>query len=232
MAREYDDDEGTRLVDRRTRQHILDLRERIDEAEWELFAEARTNPDINLARDESTLYYGMAVRQYLRGIKRLWSEDVDQVQNANHYWEEYELGAMQLVPPDTEHYDFSLIAQYDDDQQCRRALGLPRGAELPQPHPVPFNGLASVLYNEVVSHNWSVTIDRKERKTVPIQTTRPVAKPILDETVEVADEFLQQSGLGFELEELKSDAGFDYSDILENGPPGGTVATDGGAADE
>lgn len=196
------DEDDDNLVDRETRKHILNLRKQIDEDERNLFIESRTDPNVEIGREQATLYWSMSVRQYLRGIKRLWGNDRSQIKNADVYWEEYGedgLGEMTLVPPDTEDYQFSLVGSDADHGAIKRELGLPASAELPQPRKRYFRGLADVLYTEAVSHTWTVTVDPRNHKTVSVQTARPITKAILEEAIEVADEFLQQSGLGFEI---------------------------------
>jgi hypothetical protein len=199
------DDGDDNLIDRETRKHILNLRKQIDDDERQLFIESQTNPDIGLSHEQSTYYWSLSVRQYLRGIKRLWGDDISQVKNADNYWARYQrngqegLGTMQLIPPDKDGYQFSLVAVDKDSADIKRALHLPPEAELPEPATKTFAGLADVLYTPQFEHTWSVTVDPRNRKTITLQNARPVPKPILEETVEAADEFLQQSGLGFEI---------------------------------
>lgn len=200
---DWDDDDN--LIDRETRKHILNLRKQIDEDERRLFIESQTDPNIGLTHEQSTYYWSLSVRQYLRGIKRLWGDDISQVRNADRYWRHYErdeqqgLGAMQLTPPDTDQYQFSLVGTGADSADVKRALGLPPDADLPKPVGKQFEGLADVLYTPRFSHTWTVTVDPRNRETVTVQDAKPVPKPVLEETVEAADEFLQQSGLGFEI---------------------------------
>jgi hypothetical protein len=66
---EVSDEEG--LVDKKTKEHILNLRVQIDEDERELFVNKATDPDQALSYVQATQYWSVSVRQYLRGIKRL-----------------------------------------------------------------------------------------------------------------------------------------------------------------
>lgn len=197
------DDDG--VVDKATKEHILSLRKQIDDDERQLYVEARAGHPRGLDIEDANRYWGISVRQYLRGIKRLWDDDSDetQVRKVHHYWGEREIGSVTLVPPDTQQYQFSIAERSDlSDSQLRRRLGLPPQSELPRPHTEDFRGLRSVLDATTVSKQWVVTLDASgpppEHEKGQLQREIPVPKHILEQAVEVADNFLQQAGIGFD----------------------------------
>lgn len=198
------DDEGD--VDRQTKQQILSLRKQVDDDERALYIEHMSNPESNLTIPEANQYWAISVRQYLRGIKRLWT-DVDNtpIRNVEKYWEELNIGSERLVPPDKDGYQFSLLDQHKqyDDTTLRRRLDLPRTADLPRPIVKRFQGLKSVLKTNRIEHTWVVKTDATgpppEHDYVQLEVVRPVPKHILENAVEAADSFLQQAGLGFEV---------------------------------
>jgi len=199
-----EDEEG--VVDRKTKEHILSLRMQVDEDERSLYVEKASDPDYNLTVAEANQYWGISIRQYLRGIKRLWSngENVDGVRNVERYWEEMKIGEERLVPPDKAGYQFSLVdtGQYGD-LELKQRLGLPRESELPEPVVKEFYGLNSVLNQNRIEQTWVVKTNMQgpppEHESVVLHRVLPLPKHILENAVEVADNFLQQAGLGFEI---------------------------------
>jgi hypothetical protein len=200
---ELQDDEG--LVDRKTKEHILDLRKQIDNDERELFVAKATDPNINLSRQKAVQHWAISVKQYLRSIKRLWhTEGKSDVKNVAYYWQEKNITEYTLVPPDKDGYQFSLIAREDvTEDQLRMMLNLPRGADPPKPEVVTFDGLESVLNRDTVEHTWFVWTEktgaRRNWDQLTIQHRTPLPKDLLEDAVEVADDFLQQAGLGFDI---------------------------------
>lgn len=200
-----EDDEG--VVDRKTKEHILNLRAQVDDDERMLYVEHMTNPEMNLTVRDANEYWGISVRQYLRGIKRLWSDDTDDlpITNVGKYWEEVEIGRETLVPPDTQDYPFSIMEYYHeyDESHLRQHLGLPRGVDLPRPHTETFQGLKDVLNRNRIGHRWVVTTNNRgpppEHEQLTLSVEMPVPKHILENAVEAADTFLQQAGVGFEV---------------------------------
>jgi hypothetical protein len=198
------DDEGD--VDRQTKQQILTLRKQVDDDERALYIEHMSDPESNLSVPEANQYWAISVRQYLRGIKRLWT-DADQtpIRNVTQYWEQLPIGKERLVPPDKDGYEFSLLDHHTEysDSALRRQLGLPRNADLPRPVVKQFEGLRSILKTNRIQHTWLVKVDDTgpppEHEHVRLEVVRPVPKHILENAVEAADSFLQQAGLGFEV---------------------------------
>jgi len=200
---ELQDDEG--IVDRKTKEHILNLRVMVDDDERELFVHKATDPEVGLSRERAIQHWSISVKQYLRGIKRLWHTDgKSDVKNVEFYWQEKEISSFTLVPPDKNGYQFSLSAREEiDDEQLRMMLDLPRGVEPPRPHTVTFEGLNDVLKTDTIEHTWFVYTEKSGAKPnweqLTLQHRSPLPKELLEEAVEVADDFLQQAGLGFDI---------------------------------
>lgn len=197
-----EDEEG--VVDRKTKEHIMDLRKQVDNDERQIYIEGRAGHEAGLSMAEANRFWGLSVRQYLRGIKRLWDDDAkeEQVKRVGHYWSERDLGFVTIVPPDTPEYPFSIV-EYDDhdDHELRQAIGLPREASLPRPYTKHFVGLNSVLQTVQIHKRWVVTVDAAGPPPTHdqrvVEQRIPVPKDILEAAVEAADNFLQQAGVGF-----------------------------------
>lgn len=211
MSTEIDDgdirvEDDEEIVDRKTKNQILNLREHVDESERALYVERMSDPDYQLSITDANQYWGLIIRQYLRGIKRLWGEpDELPIKNVTKYWEEIEIGREVLVPPDQAGIQFSMMANHEeyDESQLRQYLGLPRGASLPYPQPAVFRGLASVLNTNRIEHRWVVETNMEgpppQHEHVTLSVSMPIPKHILENAVEAADTFLQQAGMGFEV---------------------------------
>jgi hypothetical protein len=147
------------------------------------------------------------VRQYLRGIKRLWNDDNGDkqvVKNVEEYWSERKIAEYTLTPPDKAGYKFSMIQRQDmEDKQLRRMLDLPRGVELPKPVTKEFRGLNSILERDGLRHEWMVYTEKSGAPpnwdAITLTAEVPMPKSVLNSAVEMADNFLQQAGIGFKI---------------------------------
>ena len=198
-----EDEEG--IVDRKTKEHILALRKQIDEDERRLYVELVATGEVD--KPQADQFWGVSVRQYLRGIKRLWNdeniEESSGVKNVEYYWKSKPIDELRIPPPDKRDYPFSRLANSaESPSTIKRELGLPRSAELPQPKRVEFRGLESVLNTHQIRKQWSVKVS--DRGPAPahehmyLERVLPVPKTVLEQAVETADNFLQQAGVGFE----------------------------------
>lgn len=199
-----DDEDG--VVDKKTKEQILTLRKQVDDDERMLYVERMSDPQNSLSVAEANEYWGISVRQYLRGIKRLWNDKGDiHIKNVDHYWKQVELGTEKLVPPDKAGYPFSVVDKADDysPAELKQYLGLPRRATLPEPQIARFLGLSSVLNESRLTHQWVVKTSMEGpppmHETVTLSVEMPVPKHILENAVEAADNFLQQAGVGFDV---------------------------------
>lgn len=197
-------------VDQKLKNQVLKLRQSVDEDERRLYVDRLRDPEMQYTRQAANQDWALSIRQYLRSMKRLWDDRGD-ISGVGYYWagdknaagERLQLGSVELTPPDTQDRQFSMVAHKDaDPRELRRALRLPRGVELPEPYIRPFVGLSDVLNNKVVEKAWTVTVDDtgppRAHETRVLPAAKPVPKHILEATVEAADAFLQQAGLGFE----------------------------------
>jgi hypothetical protein len=213
------DEEGT--VDAKIKTQIIQSRNRVNRAEQELFVEAEVDPSINIPRNDRVVIWGTIVKQYLREIEPILRSD--EVQNATEYYKHKEIGEVNLIPPDTDGYQFSMVAYTDkSDKQLRRMLGLPKGVDVPQVERIPLNGLKSIIEApDVFQHRWTVTVDNSgappNHKEVYPHAQEIIGKQTLIDAVRHANQFLQDAGIGLDLEEEDTPIirGFDQSG--ENG---------------
>lgn len=200
-GKRIDDEEGE--VDSRFKTRIIQNRIRVDEAEEKLFVDAPTDPGINISRENSISVWSTMVKQYLRTIEPVLSSD--EVDDAPYYYEEIPIGSVELHPPDKDGYRFSMIPYSDEsDKKIRRALGLPRGATLPEIEEIPFHGLRSIIEApEVLSHRWVVTVDESglDNEQLVLEQSRVPDKKLYVDAVRHADKFLQDAGLGIDIAE-------------------------------
>jgi len=96
------------------------------------------------------------------------------------------LGRVELMPPDSDGYQFSAIAAASQmsDAMIRREIGLPRTADLPRPYVYEFNGLKDVLNTRVIDHSWTVTVDTSgpppQHKHVSVSNATAIPKHVLE----------------------------------------------------
>jgi len=213
---EVSNDEG--IVDRKTKQDIQNLRTQINVDERELFVNKTSDPESPVTYHMALEYWAVSVRQYIRGIKRLWGDsdhgDKSRVKNVDYYWREKEIGSVTLTPPDRDGYDFSMIAHPEmTETDVRRRLDLPHGEDIPQPVEKTFNGLESILHERGVEYSWYLYTEKSgappnwEEMTLHVEG--PIPKHILEQAIEVADAFLQQAGIGFKIGDDLPDWGYD-----------------------
>jgi len=124
----------------------------------------------------------------------------------DYYLEEVELGT--VTPPGVEGTDY-------DSDDARVFVGL-RSLAIDY-RPMPSDGFT------MPSNGRSRASDREVQITVP--------KASITKAFRKVNEFLAEVGLDADMDEEDRDAGFDYSDILEKGPPEGNapqLEADGG----
>lgn len=199
-SKQVKDEEGQ--VDQEVKTRILESRTRVNEREDALFNGPLLEPELDISHEQAVISWGNTVRQFLRDIRPLLTND--DIRENEKYFENTEIGQMVLVPPDTGGYPFSKIATANrPDAQLIRALNLPPGVSLPRPHTITFEGLRSVLeHDTTVSHQWRVCVDATgpppEQEWLYPTAEQPVGRRIYEQAVQVADEFLQQAGIGME----------------------------------
>lgn len=200
------DEDG--VVDRKTKEHILGLRRQIDMDERELFIQDLKDPNINLSYGEATQFWSITIKQYIRSIKRIYDSDnpdISDVPRVGFFFEEKKIGEITLMPPDKDGIPFGRLAQSQGNPQIiKQRFGLPKDEDLPQPVTKEWYGLNSILNRDVVEHRWTVYTSKTGAppnwEQLTLETRQPVPKGILEQAVETADNFLQQAGIGFEIE--------------------------------
>jgi len=196
-------DDEEEYVDKRIKERILKSREQVDETEQALFDEELLMPDVQIPDPQKVVAWGNTVRRFLRNIETVMMQE--EIDDAHRYHEEIELGTVQIVPPDTNGYEFSLIAQEGiDDKVLKRRFNLPSGAKLPKPKTIAFTGLKSVLeHDPILTASWAVTIDDSGpppmHDTITVNKQQPVPKSVYEDAIRASDRFLQQAGIGLNL---------------------------------
>lgn len=191
-------------TDKKIKQRILNTRDMLNEAKFELFAGRLTEPDVEVSQQQALFAWGDLVRSYLRDLGvLLYHEDLP---GAEYYREKVEIGEIQIIPPDKDDYQFSLVAQGQlSAEELRRHFGLGRGAELPQPRTRQLRGLASVIEMEpVIEEHWAVSLNPREappnRDILRLSKAKPVPRHIYENALVQADQFLQEAGIGLDIE--------------------------------
>lgn len=91
---------------------------------------------------------------------------------------------------------------------------------------------------EVFEASWSLDVQKRHSSPQTVSRAKQTFMPvhISLNAFRLANRFLNESGIDIELKEDEGDAGFDYEDILVNGPPGQReppqIQTDGGDSAE
>lgn len=201
---QINDDEG--LVDKRTKEHILNLRQQIDNDERELFVNWPKEDRRSFNQVQAVQQWAVPVKQYLRAIKRLWHTDGSEnnVRNVEFYWRQKTIAEYELTPPDKDGYQFSLIGAPDmTPDDLRNRIGLPRGVDVPQQVTITVNGLQEILDRDRIGHTWTVYVEKSGARPnwnqKVLTKEMPLPKDLLTNAVEVADDFLQQAGVGFKI---------------------------------
>lgn len=189
-------------VDKALKRRIIQARERVDETELALYRDAEIEPDVALSEVQKVHIYGTTVKQFLRRIEPLLR--TANVPDNEKYYKSIELGEITLIPPDTNGYQFSLVASTDmSDHELRKRIGLPNGVELPEPEVVEIAGLEAIIESDtVLSKQWEICVAKAGAPPnweyeYPL-AQQPIPKRIYEEGMRKADMFLQNAGIGLE----------------------------------
>lgn len=208
MSTDIDEDievaDDEQYTDKKIKARILNAREMLNDAQHELYSARLVEPEVQYSELDALLAWGNLVRSYIRDLSILLNNN--DLRQAKHYREEVVLGRVQLIPPDQHGYEFSKIA-YDgikEEDLIREFEGFKRGADIPKPKERTFKGLMSLVEAEsIIEEHWSVTRNPMEagpnQERMTLQTQQPIPKYVYERALMAADEFLQQSGIGLEI---------------------------------
>jgi len=203
-----DDEEYT---DKKIKQRILNHRELLNDTQHQLYSARLVEPDVSYSEFDALLSWGNLVRSYIRDLSLLLNND--QLAQAQYFREGVDLGRVTIVPPEKDGYDFSLVAQdIDDDMLIRRWDGFQRGANLPEPKQIPFTGLHSIIeHDRAVEAHWTVVknprASRPNQEVITLHSQQPIPKRVYEKALMAADEFLQQCGIGLDINASDYDGG-------------------------
>lgn len=201
-----EDEEG--FVDKKQKQAILNLRDKIDDREDELMFAAGGD---NISNQQAVGLFHRTVNQFLRRIEPLLrNHELNGATQAYHH--EF-LGEVEIPPPPVE---FSTPERFMDREQLELMdyydqfesdpdYVLAKKSNIPTPKTMEVTGLKTVIEQDGVGASWEVgvtelkgnelaTFDRGEEIT--ISNTVPFGWGILQNAVRVADSFLDNADLG------------------------------------
>lgn len=209
------DNEGE--VDQKIKNRILKSRDRVDEAEREIFVKAATDPQVRLSDAESAATWGVVVKQYLRNVEPILR--ADEIDDSEYFYKHIELGEVKLVPGETDGRDYSIV-DHDDlsKKEMREVLRLPFDATIPDPETKTINGLRTVIeMPPVVTEEWRVKVSSGIHADYETVTAiKSIPKQVYTDAVRRTDEFLQGAGVGIDISpEQVPDYGFEEVGIDE-----------------
>jgi len=208
-----DDEEYT---DKKIKQRLLNTRELLVTTKNRLETERLVEPDVQYSEFEAFAAWAGMVQSYLHELGILLNHD--DIPQADYYANQIDLGKVWIVPEDTAGIPFSNI-QYDDvdpEDIVYESAELQRGADVPEPEKVPFQGLNAVAKTEIVlERRWTVLKNPMEAKPnqerITVVGREPVPKHLFQEALVQSDQFLQNCGIGLDIS---------ASDYMAEGEPG------------
>jgi len=194
------DEEGD--VDSKVKDLILQARQRVADTKYAVDVKEPLNADVEIRRPRKIQIFAKTVKQFLIRIEPLLR--ADRIVGNEYYYEDMDepIGTVELVPPDTDGYQFSLVARRGlDERELRTMIGLPLGAEIPEPEVVAFTGLKEIIERPpVLSYQWSVCVSKQGARpnwdfAYP-EVQRQVPEQIYIDAIREADSFLHDIGIG------------------------------------
>lgn len=212
-------DEGN-YTDRRKKKDLLDMRETVTEWQRELFTQVRFGElDLNTA----VTIWGERVREYLERVEPILltgdgptftqDEEFDyKLDGAREVYTSVELGVVEVPPPE----EYGQLARQAQESEHIKILE----DSHPQPKERVIKGIKEVIERETVAAEWEVSVydgrlppsDRVREQA--IQNEVPLNRVTLRNAVRVADEWLQNHGIGIE-----TDSGRDLFKISVRNDP-------------
>lgn len=185
---------------------INEVRKQAGEAIQATMTQLRTEDDFDVTDRQQILR--AAVYRYLTEIEWLAVKAED-----NEILDEAEFGEVTLQPQDINEL---VNGQAESGV---RVIGSPNL----KPFRRPITGIRDYLTApEVFEKTWTVQVDTRHSGPQPVKETRATYMPayISLNAFRMANRFLSKNGIDVEIHESEGDAGFDYSDLLDEGPPG------------
>ena len=192
-------------TDKRIKKRIMDARDSLNEVKKQLFTGRLLEPEVQISQAEAVIAWADLVRSYIRDLGVLLNHP--DIPNADYYRNEVEIGSVSLIPPDKDGRQFSLIAYegVSEDELKRNIAGFDRNATLPRPRRRDFRGLMSIVEQEpVISEQWLVVMNPTQvgpnQEQIVLEREQPVPREIYEKAIVESDQFLQQAGIGLDIE--------------------------------
>jgi len=193
-----------KFSDRKIKQRILNARDRVGAAHDELYSQRLVNPDVNYSEQEVLFAWGNMIRAYIRDLGVFLNND--DLPAARKYREDVEIGQVRMIPQPTDGIDFTKVMHEGyTDEDLRRLWDFGRNAELPEPQTITFNGLMSLVERDnYLMERWLVVPNPRaappNQKRIEIVDKKPIPKHIYEKALQVSDSFLQNIGIGADIE--------------------------------
>jgi hypothetical protein len=215
---EVEDSDG--MVARRKKKMILDSRENVNNVETQL-ALGGTPDGMNVSGQTA---YHQVVRQFLRNIEPLLRNS--EVSGASHAYSEATLGHITVEPPvqpkESESSRPEHLGGNSPDNgkfngsRNNSELVLHRFSDPVEPERFEITGLKEIISNDGRTARWDVIIDKKKSpkytgggmKEMTVRNAKQWDYTILNNSVRVADQFLEEANIGLSLSEGEPDDGF------------------------
>jgi hypothetical protein len=212
-VKEIEDDEGR--IARKVKDRILEARQRIDDAEKELFVNGlggypAGSTKHRQMKEHFSDRWGVLVRQYIRAVKPLLASD--EIENAEFYRQQVPIYRTKIVPPDGKKDWSRFVTEDIDEIRLMRKMGLKPGVDIPEPRTFKLIGLQDVLDKQQIGEEWHIDLTPNKfgeaAESDHLTINRGIPKEAYEKAVEATDEFLNQSGLGLSLTEGDPNDGF------------------------
>lgn len=197
------DDED--YCDKKVKTRLLNTRELLIKSKTKLETERLIEPDVQYSGYEAFAAWANLIQSYIFELGILLEHD--DIPMADYYREEIELGTVHLVPQDTEGVPFSDIVREDvtEKEIVQQSDALDRGCKLPRPSSVTFRGLMDVAETDILlEDDWRVVANPMEaepnQRIIRVEAQQPVPTEIFQRALVASDQFLQNVGIGLDIE--------------------------------
>lgn len=185
-------------IDALFKQEMMRSLRRVNDREDYLYTEVPVEEGKSASPTEQDVYWGVTIKQFLRQIEQLLRSD--EIEQAKQYYQEIEIGRVELVPRNTENAAFEDYANgVLREGEFRVRNNIMEQAELPQKEYEVFRGLKSVIDTTgVVSKEWRVPT--KNGSVLATADEKAVPKKIYENAFREAIDFLGSIGIGFDVQ--------------------------------